>query len=171
MFEYLQIENLLNLDCTIAYDLFGNYTYPWEVLPHIGEFILETGQKLCMDDYTCKDGNIWIHKEVKIASTASITGPAIICRGAEIRHCAFIRGNAIVGEGAVVGNSCELKNCILFDRAQVPHYNYVGDSILGTGAHLGAGAVTSNLKIDKTNVTVKTPDAVFVTGLKKFGAV
>ena len=146
------------------------YTYPWEVLPHIKEIILKIAESLD-DSYERRGEDVWISKFAKVAPTAYIAGPTIIMEGAEIRHCAFIRGGALVGRGAVVGNSCELKNCILFDRAQVPHFNYVGDSIFGEGAHTGAGAVTSNLKSDKTLVTIRTEGGRVETGLKKFGAI
>lgn len=146
------------------------YTYPWEALPHVREFILKLGESLG-DDYEKRGEDVWIAKTAKVAPTAFIAGPTVIMDGAEIRHCAFIRGGALVGRKAVVGNSSELKNCILFDRAQVPHFNYVGDSVLGEGAHMGAGSVTSNLKSDKTPVTVLTPEGRVETGLRKFGAI
>lgn len=166
----LTIEELYTLDETIARDIFEGVTYPWEVLPKIGSFILELGAKLSEDEYEKQGENVWIAKNATVAPTAYINGPAIIGKDAQIRHCAFIRGNAIVGEGAVVGNSTELKNVILFNKVQVPHYNYVGDSILGYKAHMGAGSITSNVKSDKTLATVKTPNGAIETGLKKFGA-
>ena len=168
--EQLTVKALYNLDETIARDIFEGVTYPWEVLPKIGAFIVELGKKLPKDEYELAWENVWIAKTAKIAPTACINGPAIIGKDAEIRHCAFIRGNAIVGEGAVVGNSTELKNVILFNKVQVPHYNYVGDSILGYKAHMGAGSITSNVKSDKTLTTVKTSEGAIETGLKKFGA-
>ncbi len=167
----LKVENLLNLSETIARDIFNGVEYPWEVLPKIGEFIKELGEGLSPDEFYQIADNVWVSKEAKIAPSAYINGPAIICKGAEIRHCAFIRGNAIVGENAVVGNSTELKNVILFNKVQVPHYNYVGDSILGFKAHTGAGAITSNVKSNKTLVTILTADGKIETGLKKFGAI
>lgn len=170
MMNEFTISNLLDLNETIAADLFEGKTYPWEVLPEIGDFILKLGPALNPFEYECKDGNIWIARTAKIAPTASITGPAIIGKDAEVRHCAFIRGNAIVGEGAVVGNSTELKNVILFNKVQVPHYNYVGDSILGFKSHMGAGSITSNVKSDKKLVVVHTGEGNIETGLKKFGA-
>lgn len=170
MMKELTIEELYTLDETIARDIFEGVTYPWEVLPKIGSFILELGAKLSEDEYEKQGENVWIAKNATVAPTAYINGPAIIGKDAQIRHCAFIRGNAIVGEGAVVGNSTELKNVILFNRVQVPHYNYVGDSILGYKAHMGAGSITSNVKSDKTLATVKTPNGAIETGLKKFGA-
>ncbi|MCI5649768.1 MAG: UDP-N-acetylglucosamine pyrophosphorylase [Fusicatenibacter sp.] len=164
------IAELYNLEETIAAPLFEGKTYPWEVLPLIKDFILELGPTLDPELYEKKGENIWIAKDATIAPTASLNGPCIIGRGAEVRQCAFIRGNAIVGEGAVVGNSTELKNVILFNKVQVPHYNYVGDSILGYKAHMGAGSITSNVKSDKKLVVVKGPDEEIETGLKKFGA-
>ena len=166
----LTVSELYSLDETLAKDIFEDVTYPWEVLPKIGEFIQKLGDTLSEEEYEKRGENIWIAKSAKVAPTACIHGPAIIGKDAEVRHCAFIRGNAIVGEGAVVGNSTELKNVILFNKVQVPHYNYVGDSVLGYKAHMGAGSITSNVKSDKTLVTVKTPDGPIETGLKKFGA-
>ncbi len=168
--ETCKIRNLYNLDETIAKDLFKDAKYPWELLPKIGTFIVELGKTLPVDEYEQCEQNIWIAKSATVAPSASIKGPAIIGKEAEVRHCAFIRGNAIVGEGAVVGNSTELKNVILFNRVQVPHYNYVGDSILGYRAHMGAGSITSNVKSDKTLVVVKDGSEYIETGLKKFGA-
>ncbi len=170
MMEF-KVSELFNLEETIAKDIFEGVTYPWEVLPEIGDFIRELGEKLSEDEYDKAGEDIWIAKSAKVMPSAYIHGPAIIGKHAEIRHCAFIRGNAIVGEGAVVGNSTELKNVILFNKVQVPHYNYVGDSILGYKAHMGAGAITSNVKSDKTLATVKTPEGAIETGLKKFGAI
>lgn len=169
--EQMTIKNLFDTQRTIAGRLMENYTYPWEVLPHIGEFIGAIGGILPERDYKRLGKTIWIHKSVEMPPTACMKGPAIICEGAEIRTCAFIRGNVIIGEGAVVGNSTELKNVILFDGAQVPHFNYVGDSILGYKSHLGASALTSNVKSDKTLVKVHGEDGDIETGLKKFGAI
>ena len=168
--EECKICNLYSLDQTIARKLLESAVYPWEVLPKIKESIIELGNQLNKDEYEQKGENIWIAKTAKVAPTAYINGPAIIGKDAEIRHCAFIRGNAIIGEGAVVGNSTELKNVILFNKVQVPHYNYVGDSILGYKSHMGAGSITSNVKSDKKLVIVKNGDAKIETGLKKFGA-
>lgn len=168
--EECKVKNLYNLEETIAKELLENVTYPWEALPKISEFIIETGKKLDKEKYELKDENIWIAKSATVAPTAYIKGPAIIGENAEIRHCAFIRGNAIVGEGAVVGNSTELKNVILFNKVQVPHYNYVGDSILGYKAHMGAGSITSNVKSDKKLVVIKGKEEKIETGLKKVGA-
>ena len=156
---------------TIAKEIFEGVTYPFEVLPKISEFIVKLGQTLPTDKYEFKGENVWIAKSAKVAPTASITGPAIIDEEAEIRHCAFIRGNAIVGKNAVVGNSTELKNVILFDCVQVPHYNYVGDSILGYKSHMGAGSITSNVKSDKTLVKIQVEGEKLETGLKKMGAI
>ena len=166
----LTVKELYTLDETIAKDIFDGVTYPWEVLPKIGSFIMELGKTLSEDEYEKRGENIWIAKSASVAPTAYINGPAIIGKNAEVRHCAFIRGNAIVGEGAVVGNSTELKNVILFNKVQVPHYNYVGDSVLGFKSHMGAGSITSNVKSDKKLVVVKTPEGMLETGMKKFGA-
>ena len=164
------ISELYDLTQTIAAKIFEGKTYPWEVLPLIKDFILELGETLDPAEYEKRGENVWIAKDAVIAPTASINGPCIIGKGAEIRQCAFIRGNAIVGEGAVVGNSTELKNVILFNKVQVPHYNYVGDSILGYKAHMGAGSITSNVKSDKTLVVVRDGKEKIATGRKKFGA-
>ena len=168
--EACKISNLYNLDETIAKDLFTGATYPWEVLPKISAFILQLGSTLSEEEYEKVGEDVWIAKSATVAPTAYIHGPAIIGKYAEVRHCAFIRGNAIVGEGAVVGNSTELKNVVLFNKVQVPHYNYVGDSILGYKAHMGAGSITSNVKSDKKLVVVKDGKERIETGLKKFGA-
>lgn len=171
MSEYLMIKSLFTLEETIAAGAFEGCTYPWEVLGKIKNEILRIGASLPEEEYDKVGEDIWIAKTAKVASTASINGPAIIGKNAEIRHCAFIRGSAIVGEGAVVGNSTELKNVILFNKVQVPHYNYVGDSILGYKSHMGAGSITSNVKSDKTLVAVHSEDLSIETGLKKFGAI
>lgn len=169
--EKLTVKELFNLNETIAKDLLNSVTYPWEALPKISAFIVELGETLDEEKYEKRDKDIWIAKNATVATTAYIHGPAIIGENAEVRHCAFIRGNAIVGEGAVVGNSTELKNVILFNKVQVPHYNYVGDSILGYKSHMGAGSITSNVKSDKTLVTIRTEENIVETGLKKFGAI
>ncbi len=166
-----EIKELLDLDKTIAAKLFEGKTYPWEALDGIKSFILELGATLSADEYDHPEEGVWIAKDAKIFPSAYIGAPCIIDHGAEVRHCAFIRGSAIVGKNAVVGNSTELKNVVLFDNVQVPHYNYVGDSILGYKAHMGAGSITSNVKSDKTLVTVHIPDAPIETGRKKFGAI
>ena len=168
--EELKIKNLYNLDETIAKDIFAGKEYPWEVLPYIGEYIKELGSTLPTDEYDKVGEDIWIAKSAKVAKTAYINGPCIIGKNTEVRHCAFIRGNALVGEGCVVGNSTELKNVIIFNCVQVPHYNYVGDSVLGYKSHMGAGSITSNVKQDKTLVTVNINGTKVDTGLKKFGA-
>lgn len=168
--EACKISNLYNLDETIAKDLFEGATYPWEVLPKISAFILQLGSTLSEEEYEKIGEDVWIARSATVAPTAYIHGPAIIGKNAEVRHCAFIRGNAIVGKGAVVGNSTELKNVVLFNKVQVPHYNYVGDSILGYKAHMGAGSITSNVKSDKKLVVVKDGRERIETGLKKFGA-
>lgn len=166
-----EIKELLDLDKTIAAKLFEGKTYPWEALDGIKSFILELGETLSADEYDHPEEGVWIAKDAKIFPSAYIGAPCIIDHGAEVRHCAFIRGSAIVGKKAVVGNSTELKNVVLFDNVQVPHYNYVGDSILGYKAHMGAGSITSNVKSDKTLVTVHIPDAPIETGRKKFGVI
>ena len=168
--EQLQIQNLYDLTQTNAAPLFEGATYPWELLPKISAFIIELGNRLPEDKYEKRGENVWIAKSATVFPTAYINGPCIIDEEAEVRHCAFIRGNAIVGKGAVVGNSTELKNVILFNKVQVPHYNYVGDSILGYKSHMGAGSITSNVKSDKTLVVVKSPYGNIETGLKKMGA-
>lgn len=170
MLEALTVKENYSLDQTIAKDIFNGVTYPWEVLPKIRNFILELGATLSEDEYEKRGENVWVAKSAKVAPTAFINGPAIIGKDAEVRHCAFIRGNAIVGEGAVVGNSTELKNVILFNKVQVPHYNYVGDSVLGYKSHMGAGSITSNVKSDKKLVVVKAGEEKIETGMKKFGA-
>ena len=168
--ENCKIKNLYNLEETMAKPLLEKLEYPWEALPKISEFIIQLGKTLNKEIYEEKQENVWIAKTAKIYPTAFIKGPAIIGENAEIRHCAFIRGNAIVGNNAVVGNSTELKNVILFNNVQVPHYNYVGDSILGYKSHMGAGSITSNVKSDKKLVVVKNGEEKIETGLKKFGA-
>lgn len=168
--ENITIENLYDLKETIAADLFTEAEYPWEVLPRIHDFILELGKRLPEEIYEKRGEDIWVAKNAKVAPTACLNGPLIIDEEAEVRHCAFVRGNAIVGKGAVVGNSTELKNVVLFNKVQVPHYNYVGDSVLGFKSHMGAGSITSNVKSDKTLVVVKNGEEKVETGLKKMGA-
>lgn len=167
----VKIDELLDLSKTIAAELFEGKTYPWEVLDDIKPFILKLGETLSPDEFDHPSEGVWIAKDAKVFPSAYIGAPCIIDHEAEIRHCAFIRGSAIVGKKAVVGNSVELKNVVLFDNVQTPHYNYVGDSVLGFKAHMGAGSITSNVKSDKTLVTVKTPDGNIETGRKKFGAI
>jgi NDP-sugar pyrophosphorylase family protein len=166
----ITIHELFDLNETIAAKVFEGCTYPWEVLAKIGDFIMELGNMLPAHEYEKRGDNIWIAKSATVYESAYINGPCIIGKNAEVRHCAFIRGKAIVGEGAVVGNSTELKNVILFNKVQVPHYNYVGDSILGYRSHMGAGSITSNVKSDKQLITIKGPDEAIETGIKKIGA-
>lgn len=166
----ITVTELFNLNETIAADLFAGITYPWEVLPKIHDFIISLGERLPEDVFEKRGEDIWIAKSAKVAPTACLNGPLIVDEEAEVRHCAFIRGSAIVGKGAVVGNSTELKNVVLFNKVQVPHYNYVGDSILGYKSHMGAGSITSNVKSDKTLVVVKGEGVSIETGLKKMGA-
>ena len=166
----MKITELYDLTHTIAADYLKGFTYPWEALKGIGNLIAELGATLDKKQFTEVSSNVWVHNSAKVAPTAYLGAPCIIGANTEVRHCAFIRGNALVGEGCVVGNSTELKNVILFDGVQVPHYNYVGDSILGYKSHMGAGSITSNVKSDKTLVTVKGCGQQIETGLKKFGA-
>ncbi|MCI6652860.1 MAG: UDP-N-acetylglucosamine pyrophosphorylase [Ruminococcus sp.] len=166
----LTISNLYNLDRTIAKELLEGLTYPWEALPLIGDFIIKKGNTLDPEIYEKRGENIWIAKSAKVFDSVYLNGPLIIDENAEVRQCAFIRGNAIIGKGATVGNSTELKNSILFDEVQTPHFNYIGDSILGYKSHTGAGAITSNLKSDKSLVTVLLDGEKVETGVKKFGA-
>lgn len=168
--EEMKIQELFDTTRSIAGRFFADYTYPWELLPQIGEFIKALGAVLPESEYNKIGPSIWVHKSVKVPPTACMGSPAIICQNAQIRTGVFIRGNVIVGEGAVVGNSVELKNAILFDKAQVPHFNYVGDSILGYKAHMGAGAVTSNIKSDKEMVSIHGEDGDIATDRKKVGA-
>ena len=168
--ENITIENLYDLKETIAADLFTEAEYPWEVLPRIHDFILELGKRLPEEIYEKRGEDIWVAKNAKVAPTACLNGPLIIDEEAEVRHCAFVRGNAIVGKGAVVGNSTELKNVVLFNKVQVPHYNYAGDAVLGYKSHMGAGSICSNVKSDKQLVVVKDGEEKIETGLKKFGA-
>lgn len=168
--QQLKTNQLFNLEETIAKGLLERIEFPWEALPEISSYIVKAGASLPKEKYEQKAEYVWIAKSAKVAPTASISGPVIIGENAEIRHCAFIRGNAIIGNDAVVGNSTELKNVILFNRVQVPHYNYVGDSILGYRAHMGAGSITSNVKSDKKPVEVAVGEERIKTGMKKFGA-
>jgi len=165
-----QVSDLFDLSHTIAAPLFAEATYGWDVLDGIKTFILHLGETLDPTVYEKRAEGVWIARDASVAPTAFIGSPCIIDRGAEIRHCAFIRGAAIIGRNAVLGNSCEIKNAILFDNVQVPHFNYVGDSILGYKSHMGAGSVTSNVKSDKTPVSVKSDDTVIATGRKKLGS-
>mgnify|MGYP000943047577 CR=1 FL=1 len=169
--EEMKITELFDTSHTIAARLFEGKTYPWEVLADLGSFIEQLGATLPEKEYRKIGKNIWVHRTARMAPTIALGGPAIICAGADIRQAAFLRGRIIVGERCVVGNSCELKNVILFDGVQVPHYNYVGDSILGYKSHMGAGSITSNVKSDKTLVAVRDGERRIETGRKKFGAV
>ena len=171
MYVELKTKNLLDLSHTIAKDLFEKYEYPWQILSELSEFITVLGNSLPEDEYKRLGKDIWVSKSAKIAPSAYLQGPLIICADAEIRHCAFIRGSAIVGKGAVVGNSTELKNSVLFDNVQTPHYNYIGDSVLGYKAHTGAGTITSNLKSDKSLIEIALPNERVQTSRKKFGAI
>lgn len=165
-----KIANMYDLSQTIATELFEGKTYPWEVLPEIGDFIIKLGNTLDPEIYEKRGENIWVAKNATVFDSAYLNGPLIIDENAEVRQCAFIRGNAIVGKNCVVGNSTELKNVVLFNTVQVPHYNYVGDSVLGYKSHMGAGSITSNVKSDKTLVVVKNGKEEIKTGIKKFGA-
>ena len=163
------INDLFDLDHTLAKDYLSQFTYPWEALKGIADFIRQLGETLNKDDYIEISPEVWVHRTAKVAPTAYLGAPCIIGAGTEVRHCAFVRGSALVGEGCVVGNSVELKNVILFDGVQVPHYNYVGDSILGYKSHMGAGSITSNVKSDKSLVVIHTQPPI-ATGIKKVGA-
>ncbi len=170
MHQELTVEVLYDLSHTLAAPLLQQVTYPWEALDKIGDFIKELGSTLSAEEYEHPAPTVWIHKTAHVFDSAYIGENVIICAYAEVRHCAFIRGNALVGVGAVVGNSTELKNVLLFDGVQVPHYNYVGDSILGYKSHMGAGSITSNVKSDKTPVAVSLDSDKLPTDRKKFGA-
>ena len=168
--KQVTIKELYDLTETAAKPLLESVTYPWEALPKIKDFIIELGNSLDPEEYEKRGENIWIHKSATVFDSAYIAGPCIIGKDTEVRQCAFIRGSALVGDNCVVGNSTELKNVIIFNKVQVPHYNYVGDSILGFHSHMGAGSITSNVKSDKTLVHVKGADFDIATGMKKFGA-
>ncbi len=171
MNEAISVSELLDLDKTIAKDLFNNRQYVWDVLPALKSYILTLGASLDSEIYEKRGEDIWIAKSARIFPSAYVDGPCIIDEYAEVRHCAFIRGSVIVGKKCVVGNSTELKNALLFDEVQVPHYNYVGDSVLGYKSHMGAGAITSNVKADRSVATLRVSDQIYDTGLKKFGAI
>jgi len=171
MDKSIGIKNLFDTEHTIARGIFDGRECPWQVLPDIKAYILKLGDTLDPEVFDHPAEDVWIAKDAIIAPTACLNGPLIVDAGAEIRHCAFVRGSAIIGKKAVVGNSTELKNCILFDEVQVPHYNYVGDSVLGYKAHMGAGSITSNVKSDKKNIVVHAATEEIETGLRKFGAV
>ncbi len=164
------ISNLYSLEHTLAKSYLEKFTYPWEALSGIKDMIIEIGNSLSPDEYDNPSENVWVHKTAVVFPSAYLGSPCIIGAYTEVRHCAFIRGSALIGEGCVVGNSVELKNVILFDGVQTPHYNYVGDSILGYKSHMGAGSITSNVKSDKSNVIIRDEDEIIETGLKKMGA-
>lgn len=166
----VKITDLFDLSHTAAGEYLSRFTYPWEALKGISDLIIELGNSLAPDEYDNPSENVWIHKTAKVFPSAYIGSPCIIGAGTEVRHCAFIRGSALVGENCVIGNSAELKNVIIFDNVQTPHYNYVGDSILGYKSHMGAGSITSNVKSDKTNVVIKNGEEALETGIKKIGA-
>ncbi len=169
--EKIRTKSIFSLEHSLAGDYLSEFKYPWEALGGISELIMNLGKKLSADEYDSPSENIWIHKTATVFPSAYIGAPCIIGAGTEVRHCAFIRGSALVGENCVVGNSVELKNVILFDNVQTPHYNYVGDSILGYRSHMGAGSITSNIKSDKTLVCVNGSDFSIETGLQKMGAI
>ena len=169
--EALKCSSLLDLEHTAAASLFESVDYPWEVLPKIKEFVAEYGKTLDPEEYNEIAPEVWVHKSVKIAPTASLNGPCVIGEGTEVRQCAFVRGSALIGKKCVIGNSTEVKNAIIFDNCEVPHYNYVGDSVLGFHAHMGAGSILSNIKADKKNVTIAFEGEKVPTGLRKMGAV
>lgn len=166
-----KIKDLFDLDKTMAKEYLSQYEYPWQALKGISDFILELGSKLDTNEYQQVKENVWIHKSAKVMDSAYINGPTIIGENAEIRHCAFVRGPALIDKDCVVGNSCEIKNVIMFEHSEVPHFNYVGDSILGYKAHMGAGAVTSNLKADRKNIIIKDGEEQIQTEFKKIGAI
>ncbi|MBO5747239.1 MAG: UDP-N-acetylglucosamine pyrophosphorylase [Clostridia bacterium] len=166
----ITVKELYSLDKTIAADIFDGVTYPWEILSRLKSFIVELGETLDPERFEKRGEDIWVAKSAKVFESAYIAGPCIIDEEAEVRHCAFIRGSAIIGKGSVVGNSTEVKNALIFDNVQIPHYNYVGDSVLGYRSHMGAGSITSNVKSDKTLVKVTIDGERVDTGLKKFGA-
>ena len=168
--EQVKISNLYSLEHTLAKDYLEKFTYPWEALKGISEMIIELGKSLSPDEYDNPAENVWVHKTAVVFPSAYLGAPCIVGAYTEVRHCAFVRGSALIGSGCVVGNSVELKNVILFDGVQTPHYNYVGDSILGYKSHMGAGSITSNVKSDKTNVIIRDEESVIETGLKKMGA-
>ena len=168
--DNIKIVNLYDLTHTLAGDYLKGFTYPWEALNGISKFIISLGKTLSLEEYDNPAENVWIHKTAKVYPTAYLGTPCIIGANTEVRHCAFIRGSALIGENCVIGNSVELKNVIIFDNVQTPHYNYVGDSILGYKSHMGAGSITSNVKSDKTNVVIKSGDEQIETGIKKIGA-
>lgn len=168
--EQMKITELYDLTHTLAAEYLEGFVYPWDALQGISDFLIRLGESLNEEEYDKRGEHVWVHKTAEVAPTAFLNGPVIICKDAQVRHCAFVRGSALIGEGAVVGNSTELKNVILFDKVQTPHYNYVGDSILGYKAHMGAGSITSNVKSDKLLVRIHGADGEIETGRKKVGA-
>lgn len=169
--EDMTNQDLFDTNHTMAKELFDQTTYPWEIIPKLSEFIVSLGTSLPKDEYTHVGKAIWVHKSIVVPPTACLGEFVIICKGAKIRHCAFIRGNAIIGEGAVIGNSTEVKSSIIFDQVQIPHFNYVGDSILGYKSHMGASSIASNVKSDKTPIIIHAEDGDIETGYKKMGAI
>ena len=171
MHEKLNYKNFLDVSQSLAGKLFLNTVYPWEVIPKIKDFILSIGPSLLKSEYVEIKKNVWVHNDASVSETVNILGPAIIQKNAEIRHCAFLRENVIIGENSVVGNSTEVKNSLIFSSVQIPHFNYIGDSVLGYKSHFGAGSIISNIKSDKTNVTVLFEKNKIETNLRKFGAI
>ena len=167
----IEVKALFDLSHSMAGEFLAKFRYPYEALPELGAWIAAVGPQLSSDEYEKRGEQIWIHKSAKVAPSVSLTGPLIVCANAELRHCAYFRGNVLIGAGSVAGNSCEFKNSLLFDSVEAPHYNYVGDSILGYRAHMGAGSITSNIKSDRKNIVIRTDDGAIETGLRKIGAI
>lgn len=167
----IEVKALFDLRHSMAGEFLAKFRYPYEALPELGAWIAAVGPQLSSDEYEKRGEQIWIHKSAKVAPSVSLTGPLIVCANAELRHCAYFRGNVLIGAGSVAGNSCEFKNSLLFDSVEAPHYNYVGDSILGYHAHMGAGSITSNIKSDRKNIVIRTDDGAIETGLRKIGAI
>lgn len=167
----IEVKALFDLSHSMAGEFLAKFRYPYEALPELGAWIAAVGPQLSSDEYEKRGEQIWIHKSAKVAPSVSLTGPLIVCANSELRHCAYFRGNVLIGAGSVAGNSCEFKNSLLFDSVEAPHYNYVGDSILGYHAHMGAGSITSNIKSDRKNIVIRTDDGAIETGLRKIGAI
>lgn len=167
----IEVKALFDLSHSMAGEFLAKFRYPYEALPELGAWIAAVGPQLSSDEYEKRGEQIWTHKSAKVAPSVSLTGPLIVCANAELRHCAYFRGNVLIGAGSVAGNSCEFKNSLLFDSVEAPHYNYVGDSILGYHAHMGAGSITSNIKSDRKNIVIRTDDGAIETGLRKIGAI
>ena len=167
----IEVRALFDLSHSMAGEFLAKFRYPYEALPELGAWIAAVGPQLSSDEYEKRGEQIWIHKSAKVAPSVSLTGPLIVCANAELRHCAYFRGNVLIGAGSVAGNSCEFKNSLLFDSVEAPHYNYVGDSILGYHAHMGAGSITSNIKSDRKNIVIRIDDGAIETGLRKIGAI